>query len=228
MAKKHFFVTGTDTDAGKTLITQGLLEKANQQGLLTIGLKPVAAGCEQTPEGLRNSDALKLQAVANSQLSYEEINPFALEAAIAPHLAAQQEGKRLSAERVAAMCRGTMMNRYEFLLVEGAGGWRVPLNERETFARVPALLNLPVILVVGMKLGCINHAMLTAEAILRDGLSIAGWVANRIDPEMASYEGNLETLKSVLRVPFLGEVPFLDETTPANVAKFLDISLLLE
>ena len=228
MAKRQFFITGTDTDAGKTLITQGLLEKANQAGLQTIGLKPVAAGCEPSAEGLRNSDALFLQQAASIKLSYAEVNPFALEPPIAPHLAALEVGKRLSAERIAAVCRGAMMTKYDFLLVEGAGGWRVPLNERETFARVPALLNMPVILVVGMKLGCINHAMLTAEAILRDGLEIAGWVANRVDPNMEQYEGNVDTLKHVFRFPLLGEVPYLEDRSAASVAKFLDISVLLE
>lgn len=224
MAKQHFFVAGTDTDVGKTVITAALLEKANQQGLRTIGLKPVAAGCVQTDEGLQNSDALLLQKTASEKLSYSEVNPIVFEAAIAPHIAAEQTGKRLSADRIVALCRGSMMNPHDFLLIEGAGGWRVPFSRTETFADVPKLLGMPVILVVGMKLGCINHALLTAEAIVRDGLQIAGWVANRIDPGMQCYEENVATLETMLRAPLLGEVPFLNDITPAAVAEFLDIS----
>lgn len=227
MAKRHFFIAGTDTDVGKTVISAALLEKANQQGLRTIGLKPVAAGCELLEEGLQNSDALSLQKTASVKLSYSEVNPIAFEAAIAPHIAAKQTGKRLSADRIAALCRGSMMNPHDFLLIEGAGGWRVPFSRKETFADVPKLLGTPVILVVGMKLGCINHALLTVEAIMRDGLSVAGWVANRVDPDMQCYTENVATLEAMLPAPLLGEVPYLDEVVPAIVAEYLDISTLL-
>ncbi|QEQ95928.1 dethiobiotin synthase [Neptunomonas concharum] len=228
MAKKQFFVAGTDTDAGKTIVTAGLLEKANQQGLKTIALKPVAAGCEPTENGLRNSDALLLQQTASVPISYDEVNPFALEPPIAPHIAAAQIDKRLSADRIAAFCRGAMFYPADFLLIEGAGGWRVPLNNQETYANVPKILDMPVILVIGMKLGCINHALLTAEAIKRDGLQIAGWVANLVDPEMACYEENLATLKGAFQVPLLGVVPFLSDVSPASVAEFLKIDALVE
>ena len=227
MAKRHFFVAGTDTDVGKTEISAALLEKANQQGLRTIGLKPVAAGCEPSEEGLQNSDALLLQKTASVKLSYNEVNPISFEAAIAPHIAAEQTGKRLSADRIAALCRGSMMNPHDFLLIEGAGGWRVPFSRKETFADVAKLLGTPVILVVGMKLGCINHALLTVEAIVRDGLRVAGWVANRIDPDMQCYTENVATLETMLRAPLLGEVPYLADITPALVAEYLDISELL-
>lgn len=228
MAKRHFFVTGTDTDAGKTCVSSGLLVKANQQGLRTIGLKPVSAGCEDTEQGLANDDALKLQAAATQVLSYPEINPFAFELPIAPHIAAEQAGRKLSADRIAAMCRGSMMHPCDFLLVEGAGGWRVPLNARETFADIPRLLNMPVILVVGMKLGCINHALLTAEAIVRDGCELVGWVANTIDPHMSCFDENLATLTAKFNAPLLGVVPHLSDVTPEGVAEHLDIKALLD
>lgn len=228
MAKQQFFVAGTDTDVGKTVVTAGLLEKANQQGLRTIGLKPVAAGCVQTEEGLQNSDALLLQKTASVKLSYSEVNPIAFEAAIAPHIAAEQTGRRLSADRIAAICRGSMMNPSDFLLIEGAGGWRVPFSRKETFADVPKLLGTPVILVVGVKLGCINHALLTAEAVVRDGLQLVGWVANRIDPDMSCYEENVATIDTMFQAPLLGEVPYLDDLSPSSVAEFLDISSLIE
>lgn len=228
MAKNSFFLTGTDTDAGKTVVSAGFLAAANQRGLSTMGLKPISAGCEKTAEGLRNSDALILQNAASIKLPYEQVNPFAFEPAIAPHIAAMQESKILSADRVSAMCKGALMQPAQFAIVEGAGGWRVPLSHRETFASVAKHLNLPVIMVVGMKLGCINHALLTAESIARDGLRLAGWVANRIDPDMACYDENTATIEMMLRAPLIGEVPFLCEPNPENVAKYLDLDRLLE
>src|SRR6478752_351960 len=133
MTKKAFFITGTDTNVGKTLIAAGLLVAVKQQGLTTAALKPVAAGCEKTAEGLRNSDALLLQSVMTQNLHYDQINPYALEAAIAPHIAAQQEKRSLSVDRLSGFCRG-VLSVANFTLVEGAGGWRVPLNAGETLA----------------------------------------------------------------------------------------------
>jgi len=224
--RKRFFIAGTDTDAGKTLVSAGLLTAANRQGLRTIGLKPVAAGCERTDAGLRNADALLLQQTASVRLSYEQVNPIALEAAIAPHIAAEQEGRSLSADRLAAYCRGAMMQPADLVLVEGAGGWRVPLSPRESLARLPQLLGLDVILVVGMRLGCINHAILTAEAIARDGLRLAGWVANRIDPDLPFADENRTTLEGLFRAPLLGSVPWLEHPTPEQVADHIDLQRL--
>ena len=223
MAKRTFFVAGTDTDVGKTVVSAGLLEAANLKGLTTVAVKPIAAGCEQTEEGLRNGDALALQQAASIKLSYDQVNPIALEPAIAPHIAAQQLGRRLDADRMAAMCRGVMMQPADFMVIEGAGGWRVPLNNRQTMADIPKLLKTPVILVVGMKLGCISHTMLTVEAIIKDGLRLAGWVANRADAEMSCYEENLDTLKSMLAAPLLGEIPHLSDSSAAAVATYIDL-----
>jgi len=228
VGKRTFFVAGTDTDAGKTVVSAGLLEAANQRGLKTIGLKPIAAGCEATADGLRNSDALTLQAAASVQLPYEQVNPFTFEPPIAPHIAAMHEQRVLNADRVAAMCKGALMQPADFAIVEGAGGWRVPLNFRETMANIPKLLNVPVVMVVGMKLGCINHALLTAESIARDGLQLAGWVANRVDPEMDCYAENVETIANMLRAPLLAEVPHLAEPSAENVAQYIDLGLLLD
>lgn len=226
MAKKAFFVAGTDTDVGKTVVSAGLLQAANNQGLTTLALKPLAAGCEQTEQGLRNSDALLLQQTASQKLSYDQVNPIALQPPIAPHIAAQQLGRRLDADRIAALCRGAMMQPADFMIIEGAGGWRVPLNNRQTLAEVPKLLKTPVILVVGMKLGCISHTLLTVEAIVKDGLRLAGWVANRVDPQMSCYQENLDTIQSMLSAPLLGEIPNLDNVNPAAVAEYLDLSNL--
>lgn len=227
MAKQTFFITGTDTEVGKTLVSTGLLAKAAQMGKRTVGLKPVAAGCEETADGWRNEDALALQQAMTQELDYEQINPVALREAIAPHLAAAHEGKQLSASRLMGFCRGVMMLPSDFVVVEGAGGWRVPLNPGETLAHLAVELKAPVILVVGMKLGCINHALLTAEAIRRDGLPLAGWVANRVVSDMACYEENVATLRSLISAPLLGEIPHLKETAPEAVASHLSLDSLL-
>jgi len=223
-----FFVTGTDTGVGKTLISAALLHAANAKGLSTAALKPIAAGCELTPEGLRNDDALMLQAAMNTPLAYEQINPIALAPAIAPHIAAENSQRRFSADRLVGFCRGVLMSRADFVIVEGAGGWRVPLNHRETLADLPKALSLPVILVVGMRLGCLNHALLTAEAIRRDGLPIAGWVANQIDPNMPEYEQNIATLERMLPTPCIGDIPFLNNPQATDIQKDLDIDKLLD
>ncbi|MDO6562827.1 dethiobiotin synthase [Amphritea sp. 1_MG-2023] len=227
MAKRTFFVAGTDTDVGKTVVSAGLLAAANQRGLSSMALKPVAAGCEVTEAGLRNGDALLLQQTASVKLSYAQVNPMAFEPAIAPHIAAQQLGRRLDADRIAALCRGAMMQPADFMIIEGAGGWRVPLNNRQTLADVAKLLRTPVILVVGMKLGCINHTLLTVEAIVKDGLRLAGWVANQAEPQMNCYQENLATLKSMLSAPLLAEIPHIETCEAENIAKYIDLEPLL-
>ncbi|EAR60835.1 dethiobiotin synthase [Neptuniibacter caesariensis] len=226
MAKRTFFIAGTDTDAGKTVVSAGLLAAANKKGWSSMGLKPIAAGCERTDEGLRNSDALILQEAASIKLHYDQVNPVTFEPPIAPHIAAIHEKRMLSADRIAALCKGALMQPADFAVVEGAGGWRVPLNQRETVAHIPKQLNIPVIMVVGMKLGCINHALLTAEAIARDGLQVAGWVANRVDPQMDCYDENVDTINSMLRAPLLGEIPFLEEPTAENAAQYINLDQL--
>lgn len=225
MPRSAFFVTGTDTGVGKTAIATGLLYAADKAGFSTAALKPVAAGCEPTPEGLRNEDALALQAVINRPLTYEQINPVALEPAIAPHIAALEVRRPLSADRLAGYCRG-VLGQADFTLVEGAGGWRVPLNPAETLADLARALGLPVILVIGVRLGCINHALLTAEAITRDGLPLAGWVANTLDPDMPRLRENIDALGQRLRAPCLGCVPFLAEPTPGALAEYLSVDPL--
>lgn len=224
---KAYFVTGTDTGVGKTTVTCALLAAAKAQGLSTLALKPVAAGCEETPEGLRNSDALALQAAMTVSLSYPEINPVALPAALSPHLAAAAAGRRLTLAQIAGFCRGGLMHKADLKLVEGAGGWRVPISDRELLSGLPKQLGLPAILVVGVRLGCINHAVLTAEAILKEGVRLAGWVANVIDPDMEALEGNLQTLTAMLPAPCLGVLPWSPGKSPADLAPCLDLGPLL-
>jgi len=223
---KTYFVTGTDTDAGKTFVSCALLHRARKDGLKTLALKPIASGCEVTDEGLRNDDALKLQSAMTLDLDYEQVNPVAFEPAIAPHIAAARAGKSMQISRLAGYCRGAMFNKSDLCLIEGAGGWRVPVNDREFLSGLPKELGVGVIVVVGMKLGCINHALLTFDAIESDGLKVAGWVANRIDENMACYEENLATLKRHVNAPLLGEVPFVSTGSSSDAAEFLALTAL--
>lgn len=221
-----FFVTGTDTEVGKTTVAAGLLYAARKAGLSTAAAKPVASGCVLTPEGLRNDDALALLAECTLPLRYEAVNPFAFEPAIAPHLAAREAGIELSAARLAEPVRQVLALQADFTLVEGAGGWRVPLAGRENLSDLAALLGLPVILVVGVRLGCINHAVLSAEAIERDGLQLAGWVANIVDPYTSRLDENLASLAERLSAPCLGRVPRLPKANADEVGRLLDLRLL--
>lgn len=193
-----FFITGTDTEVGKTWVSCRLLERARAAGLRCYGLKPIAAGCEATDDGWRNDDALQLMAASSLTLPYEVVNPVALKAAIAPHIAAQQEGRRITLAQLAGYVRGALTSHpADLVLVEGAGGWRVPLNAREMLSGLARALNLPVIQVVGMRLGCLNHALLTADAIRADGLTYTGTVANCFGA-MPVQDDNLRTLREHL------------------------------
>lgn len=200
--KGRFFITGTDTGVGKTWVSCRLLQRARDAGLSCYGLKPVAAGCEPGADGLHNEDALALMAAASVPLPYELVNPVALRAPVAPHLAARGEGRRLALGRVTGYVRGALLaHRADLVLVEGAGGWRVPLNEREYLSGLARELELPVVLVVAMRLGCISHALLTAEAVLRDGCRLAGWVANAIEPELPLLAENVAALEELMPAP---------------------------
>lgn len=221
-----FFIAGTDTDAGKTTVACGLLHAARRAGLSTAAAKPVASGCAVTPAGLRNGDALALLGECSLALDYAEVNPFAFAPAIAPHLAAREVGVELNVAALLAPVRKVLARGADFTLVEGAGGWRVPLAGRENLSDLAVALGLPVILVVGVRLGCINHAVLTAEAIARDGLELAGWVANVVDPHTARLDENLATLAERLPAPCLGRVPRLAEASPAAVAAHLQLGAL--
>ncbi|MFA0812305.1 dethiobiotin synthase [Microbulbifer epialgicus] len=224
---RTYFVAGTDTEVGKTFVSAALLTAAEDAGLQTAAVKPVASGCERTEEGLRNEDALLLQEAMTLELPYQQVNPFALEPAIAPHIAAIEAGKQLSSARMAGVCRGVMAAGADLVLIEGAGGWRTPLGPRAFLSQLPRELNTPVILVVGMQLGCINHALLTAEAIRRDGLPLAGWVANFTRVGMERAEENLATLEALLPAALLGVVPHCEARDYRDAAQYLDIRPLL-
>lgn len=221
-----YFIAGTDTDVGKTTIAAGLLHAARQLGLSTLAAKPVASGCGVTPKGLRNSDALALIDESSIKLPYEQVNPFAFEPAIAPHVAAREEGVALEVQTLRDAMRHVLDQGADFTLVEGAGGWRVPLSNHANLSDLAIALKLPVILVVGVRLGCINHALLSAEAIARDGLQLAGWVANIVDPRTSRLEDNLSSLAERLPAPCLGRVPWLKQASADAVAAHLQLDLL--
>lgn len=221
-----YFITGTDTDVGKTTVAAGLLHAARLAGLSTAAGKPVASGCDVTPRGLRNADALALHAECSLPLTYAQVNPVAFEPAIAPHLAAREAGVALTVQSLLAPMRQILEMQADFTLIEGAGGWRVPLADQDNLSDLAMALDLPVILVVGVRLGCINHALLTAEAIAQDGLQLAGWVANIIDAKTARLEENLATLAERIPAPCLGRVPKLKLPTAETVAEHLQLDLL--
>lgn len=221
-----YFIAGTDTDVGKTTIAAGLLHAARLQGLSTLAAKPVASGCAVTSKGLRNADALALIDQSTVQLPYERVNPFAFEPAIAPHLAAREAGVALALPALLKAMQGILAEGADFTLIEGAGGWRVPLSDHASLSDLAIALKLPVILVVGVRLGCINHALLSAEAIARDGLQLAGWVANVIEPRTSRLEENLASLAERLPAPCLGRVPKLKQASADAVAEHLQLDLL--
>lgn len=213
-----FFITGTDTDIGKTFVGCALLSALRAEGLRALGMKPVASGCRVTADGLRNDDALALMAAAALPVDYALVNPYAFEPAVAPHLAAQRAGVKIRFERIEAAFN-ELQRRARLVLVEGVGGWRVPLGPDGDVSDLAARLALPVILVVGLRLGCINHALLTAEAVRARGLRLAGWVANTIDPAMPLRTENLQTLRERIDAPCLGDLPRLSSPGAAAATR---------
>jgi dethiobiotin synthetase len=199
------FVTGTDTAVGKTVVARLLVRSLAAGGARVAVMKPVAAGADLTPEGLRNEDALGLIADSNVALPYDTVNPYCLAEPVSPHLAARAAGVTIELARIQE-CFARLRDSADHVIVEGAGGWLVPLGERLFVADLAAALALPVLLVVGLRLGCLNHALLTAAAIRQRGLRLAGWVANHIDPDFARLPENLLTLQQHLGMPPLAVV----------------------
>lgn len=224
-APRALFVTGTDTGVGKTLVSAALLHALRTPGRSVAGMKPVASGCIATAEGLRNADALLLASESSAHWPYAVVNPCAYEPPIAPHLAAHAAGRPIDFEAI-ANAYATLSAGADHVVVEGAGGWRAPLDGRRTVGDLAARLGLPVILVVGLRLGCLNHALLTAEGIAAQGLPLAGWVANDLEPAFAARAGNVQTLRAWLPAPCLGEVPWLSPPVAAEAARKLDLSIL--
>ena len=225
---KGFFVTGTDTGCGKTEVSLGLIQVLRQAGCKVQGMKPVASGCvtAATAGGYpRNADAERLLAESSRQVPYDWVNPYAFLPPIAPHIAAREAGVRIDPDLIRVRAQA-LAGLGDLLIVEGVGGWRVPLGPDLAVCDLPGLLGLPVILVVGLRLGCLNHALLTAESILARGCHLAGWVANQIEPGMPRREENLATLSSLLPAPLLGDIPRLEAPGP-SAASFFDLEALI-
>jgi len=223
---KSFFITGTDTGVGKTEIALILMAALQARGLRVAGMKPVAAGCVVTAEGLRNDDAVRLQQHSSMPLAYEMVNPFAFAPAIAPHLAAAQAGVAIDLKHI-TYCYAALAAQADAVVVEGVGGLLVPLSEQLDLVDLVRALDLPVVLVVGMRLGCLNHALLTGETIRHRGLRFAGWVANSLEPEMDCLAENVFALARRLPAPFLGQLPYYGKQAPGD-ASHLDIDAMIE
>ncbi|MGF1805595.1 dethiobiotin synthase [Aliivibrio sifiae] len=220
-----FFVAGTDTDVGKTVSSKAILDALNMKGLNTAAYKPVAAGSEDKGEGVQNSDAIHLRSVANVELSYEEVNPYALLLPSSPHIAAEAEGVVIDYS-VLSQGLAALKAKSDVVLVEGAGGWRVPVSKDDCLSTWVKQEKLPVVLVVGIKLGCLSHAMLTAEAIQHDGLEIIGWVANRVNPGTEHYAEIIAMLEDKMPSPKLGEIPYMPSVKRKNMGKYIKLEVL--
>ncbi len=212
LLRQSLFLTGTDTGVGKTTVAVALLQRLAQSGLRAAGMKPVAAGATMTSHGWRNDDALDLLAAGNVQLPYDWVNPCCLPAATSPHLAAREAAVTIDIPPILAAFEHIRM-RSDVIIAEGAGGWFAPIgpggpgDERQTMQDVALALGLPVVLVVGLRLGCLNHALLTAAAITCSGLPFAGWIANPIDPQFADADRYVDTLVARLLAPLLWRAP---------------------
>ena len=220
---KGFFITGTDTDVGKTRIALGLINKLNAMGHTTTVMKPLSAGCDSTPDGLRNDDAVQLIQQASFKPDYDKVNPYAFKPAIAPHLAAEKENTVIDLSRIKNIF-DELSAQADYIVVEGAGGWKVPINKQQTMAELAEALALPVILVTGMRLGCLNHAILTVESIQHAGIPIAGWIANTLSKDFTELDANIKTLKEHLEIPFLGTVPYMEKCEPQQTGQYINIS----
>ena len=209
---KIYFVTGTDTEVGKTFVTSSLLRAFRRQGLSCKAMKPIASGCDEASGQLRNGDAMALMHHASVKLEYETVNPNAFAPAIAPHIAAQESGQAITVQGLVEQTHLFMQHECDISLIEGAGGWLVPLNDKESFEDYVKALSLPVILVVSIRLGCINHALLSARAIRQAGLSLAGWVANISVPDGERVKENIDSIANWMEAPLLATIPYIHPT----------------
>jgi dethiobiotin synthetase len=226
VSARAVFVTGTDTEVGKTVVSCALVRGFVAQGLRTAVMKPIASGAVRTPEGLRNPDALELLGAANVRTPYPLVNPYCFEPPISPHIAANEAkitiDLSLIAHNLAELRRGA-----DWVVVEGVGGWLAPVTGTQSVADLAGALGVPVVLVVGLKLGCLNHAQLTRAGIRARGARFAGWIANHLDPQMARVEENLASLAELLGEPALARVPHMPSGTPAPALKDAAAALAL-
>lgn len=227
MACAGVFVTGTDTEIGKTWVSRTLMAALKARGHSVVGMKPVAAGCEKNAHGLRNQDAEYLRTAASSPVDYHLVNPYAFEPPIAPHVAAARAGAVIEMGVIRDAYQ-QLSSRSDWAVVEGVGGWAVPLSDQASVSDIPGVLGLPVVLVVGLRLGCLNHALLTAEAIVGDGRRLLGWVGNEVAPGYLEKNEAVETLQNRIPAPCLGVLPYSAGAWPNDLPDSLNLSLLLD
>lgn len=224
---KALFVTGTDTGVGKTRIAIALLAAFAARGFSVAGMKPVASGCRASADGLRNDDALALLAASTVRVKYADVNPYAFAPAIAPHIAAEEAGQTIELETLEhAFDRLAVLA--QCVVIEGSGGWLVPIGPATTLADFALQIDAEIVLVVGLRLGCLNHSLLTLHAIRSSGLHLAGWIGNAIDPDFERAPANVATLRSRIPAPCLGLVPYQPSAAPADVAAGFDIGPLIQ
>lgn len=215
-----YFITGTDTGVGKTIVTLAVMELLKRRGFEVAGMKPVASGCDRGELGLRNDDAVQIMLACSIGLPYQQVNPYAFEPAIAPHIAAARSGELIRVAKIISIYRD-LEETAERVVVEGVGGWEVPLGNEIMLADLVCRLNLPVIMVVGLRLGCINHALLTASAIKSTGLEFCGWIANQQQPSLEAMDEIVGTLQQRIDAPLLGVLPCREYPHPCEMAGYL-------
>ncbi|MES2671919.1 MAG: dethiobiotin synthase [Pseudomonadota bacterium] len=220
--RRSLYVTGTDTGVGKTVASAALLHRVHAAGRSAVGMKPVASGCERTADGWRNDDALRLQAASDPRPAYDDINPHAFELATAPQLAARAMGVGVSLARIGA-AHDRLLAQADVVVVEGVGGWAAPLDDDLDQAALVAMLDLPVVLVIGLRLGCLSHARLTARAVDMDGLSLIGWIGSSVDPDFAERDDYVELLRAALPASCLGVLPHAASPDPRAMAQWLSL-----
>ena len=222
----NFFITGTDTGVGKTWFTVAFMAALKERGLNVMGMKPIATGAEKIKDRLINEDAKLIMQNCSQKVSYNLINPFVFELPIAPHVAAKHEGVVIELDQITKNYH-LLKSMCDVLVVEGVGGWRVPVTNEHSLTDLVSKLNLSVILVVGMRLGCINHAILTAEAINADGINLCGWVSNHLDRVYSNSEETIETLKKRLHCPHIADLRYNSNFDPNKIAKEIAPAFIL-
>ena len=215
-----YFITGTDTGVGKTVAALAVMELLKRRGFEVAGMKPVASGCDSSAAGLRNGDAVQIMRACSSRLPYSAVNPYAFEPAIAPHIAAARSGETIRIAKIVSLCRD-LEETADTVVVEGVGGWEVPLGNAAMLTDLACRLKFPVILVVGLRLGCINHALLTASAIKSTGLEFGGWIANQLQHRLEAKDEIIGTLQQRIDAPLLGVLPWSEEPKPRKMAGYL-------
>ena len=225
MNTQGYFITGTDTGIGKTQFTLALMAKLQAQGKSVMGMKPVASGCKDLGEGLRSDDALQIMQQASHAQDYAIVNPYAFAPPIAPHIAAEKAGIQINLDQIISAYR-TLQTQSDVVVVEGVGGWRVPISNKTSMVGLVRVLDLPVIMVVGIRLGCINHAILTAEVIRADGVNLCGWVSNQLDKDCLFKQETIDTLNEKLACPQIADLAYMKDIEPDKMLDRINLSLI--